>query len=128
MMHSQQNSLVQNDNTDGWVDTMVSCAQAVNKLFTKNTCRVCQVYSDKQVEFEQRLQELNITSPVDSAYLKAFIPLHPEVELYRQFLFDEDSVVDSVGHRETTEYSSSSYVDDVNVLEDARTLTTQRTQ
>lgn len=120
-------AVTDNHNSDDWVDTMVSCAQAVNKLFVHNTCRLCQVYSDKQVEFEQNLQEANSTSPVDRAFLRTFLPLHPEVEIYRQFLFDEDSVADSLGHRGegTNELSSNNqeYVED-----DVRTMATQRTQ
>jgi hypothetical protein len=118
----QENSLVTGSDrsNDDWVDTLVSCAQVVNKLFVRNTCRICQVYSDKQVEFEERLQENS--NPVDRAMLRAAMPLHPEVELYRQFLFDEDSVVESVGLREETDFSSSHNDDD------AQTLTTQRTR
>ena len=127
---------VEKINSDDWVDTMVSCAQAMNKLFVHNTCRLCQVYSDKQVEFERQLQEENNSSscnnPVDRAFLRTGgIPqmLLPEVELYRQFLFDEDSVVDSVGQREETDFSISSHrdIDDNNSEADGRTLMTQRT-
>jgi hypothetical protein len=118
----KENSLVTSSDrsNDDWVDTLVSCAQVVNKLFVRNTCRICQVYSDKQVEFEERLQENS--NPVDRAMLRAAMPLHPEVELYRQFLFDEDSVVESVGLREETDFNSSHNDDD------AQTLTTQRTR
>lgn len=112
---------------EDWVDTMVSCAQAVNKLFVRNTCRLCQVYTDKQVEYEERLQEDSDSyNPVDRAVLHTILPpLHPEVEFYRQFLFDEDSVVESVCLREDTEISSSHVDDDDEVF---RTLSTQRTQ
>lgn len=103
MMQHERNkhstALVSSD--DCWVDSVVSAARTVNKLFTRNTCRVCQLYSDKQVEFERTMAESDTIgiSPVDRAFLKT-MPFQPEVALYRQFLFDEDSVVDSVGQRE----------------------------
>jgi hypothetical protein len=123
---SKENALVTgNQNSDDWVDALVSCANVVNKLFVRNTCRLCQVYSDKQVEFEQRLQDNS--NPVDRAVLRTVLPLHPEVELYRQFLFDEDSVVESVGLREESEFSSS-HPDEDDDTHTAHTLTTQRTQ
>lgn len=77
------------DNDDRWVDTMVSCAQAVNKMFVRNTCRLCHVYTDRQVEFEVSREN----NPVERAFLKAAATMQPEVELYRRFLFDEESVV-----------------------------------
>jgi hypothetical protein len=114
----KQRALVplQNQSETDWVDTVVSCAQMVNKMFTRNTCRLCHVYSDKQVEFENSMRSVDeSSSPVDRAFLKAVFPA-AEVEMYRQFLFDEDSVVDSVGHREHSH-------DD----EENQTVTTQRT-
>ena len=94
---------------DRWVDTIVNCANTVNKLFTQNTCRVCQVYSDKQLEYEVSLESNNsITSPVDRAALKTgYLHYYPHVEVYRQFLFDEDSVVESVGNRDLPKCCSS---------------------
>ena len=84
-----QNSIRGGDDDDRWVDSVVSCAQAVNKMFVRNTCRLCQVYTDRQVEFEVSREN----NPVERAFLKAAATFQPEVELYRQFLFDEDSVV-----------------------------------
>lgn len=72
-----------------WVDKTVNLARACNKLFTKNTCRLCQVYVDQQVEFENRQEDASVKNPARSM----------EVELYRQFLFDEESVVDGVCER-----------------------------
>jgi hypothetical protein len=107
------------DYDDGrWIDTVVSCAQTVNKLFTRNTCRLCHVYSDRQVEYENSiiaaLENTTTTSsvstsssalpnsPVERACLKAAhctSLVGPEVELYRQFLFDEESVEEAVYSR-----------------------------
>jgi hypothetical protein len=119
------------DHDARWIDTVVSCAQTINKLFTRHTCRLCHVYSDRQVEYENSLSlaaaaapttvdyagsgmypqlveqeqhQLAVISPVERAYLKTTRTanaalLQPEVEFYRQFLFDEESVVDAVYSR-----------------------------
>lgn len=114
-----------------WVDTVVNCATIMNKIFTRNTCRLCHIYSDKQVEFEERIQQ-NATITATAAewysiqqgamYNNDFHhdTLYPEqppqepmnhvvapshsvspvnteaIELYRKYLFDEESVVDSI--------------------------------
>ena len=131
-----------------WVDTVVNCANIMNKIFTRNTCRLCHIYSDKQVEFEERLQEnATITATAAEWYniqqqqgamnsrgnetndFDRDVMYHPQqeqqqqieapssntlivppnsvsssmppvdleaVELYRKYLFDEESVVDSI--------------------------------
>jgi len=111
--------LVQNGDED-WVDTMVSCAQAVNKMFVRNTCRLCQVYTDRQVEFEVQQQQ----NPVERAFLKAALA-QPEVEIYRQFLFDEESVVGGLpgydDEDDEEEQPQEQHQDD------SRTVGTQRT-
>lgn len=109
----------------GLLDSFISAANIVNKLFQKSSCAVCQMYTDKQLEFEIRQDRLlqsenstdpdrlqltssedsgccsQSTSPVDRAYMKcasgpsgAF-----EIAMYRQFLFDEESVVDTIENR-----------------------------
>ncbi len=112
----------------GPLDSFISAANIVNKLFQKSSCAVCQMYTDKQLEFEIRQDRLlqsenptnptdpdrlqltssedsgccsQSTSPVNRAYMKcasgpsgAF-----EVAMYRQFLFDEESVVDTIENR-----------------------------
>jgi hypothetical protein len=129
-----------------WVDTMVNCANIMNKIFTRNTCRLCHIYSDKQVEFEERIQQnatitataaewyniqqqnamsssgndahdyyhdstigpLQTQSPQffnnptlpPNSISSSLSPVDPEaVELYRKYLFDEESVVDSIEMR-----------------------------
>ena len=99
--------MVQNKDTDlddgRWVDTMVTCAETVKKLFVKNTCRLCQTYVDRQVDFEIK-NAAQQTMTMESAFLNAAGAMPPvQVELYRQFLFDEESVVDSVGLRDAEE-------------------------
>jgi hypothetical protein len=85
---------------DGWVDSMVEVARACNKLFTKHTCGLCHVYVDKQVEYESRQEDHkrggdHPLSPVERVWMKTGLGLergNMEVDMYRQFLFDEDSV------------------------------------
>jgi hypothetical protein len=74
-----------------WVDSVVDVASHMRKMFTKSTCRLCQVYVDNQVEFEQQQRDENF------CYQKQ--PHGIEVELYRQFMFDEESVVECVSER-----------------------------
>jgi hypothetical protein len=115
MTHIDQDSasssyLVEHHRSSDWLETMANCAQMVNKIVARNTCRVCHIYVDKQVEFEQRLQETSEWYSQNNA--TAFHQQSQMIELYRQYLFDEDSVVDSVECRmqddeEEKEQSSS---------------------
>ena len=85
-----------------WVDNMVKVATAANKLVRKNCCNLCHVYVDKQVEFEEKeLARENEqhqhqgmgtgNSPTERLWSKMNTE-NLEVEVYRQFLFDESSV------------------------------------
>lgn len=53
-----QTSLISKDRggggDDDWVGSVVQAANTCKKLFTANTCRLCQVYVDEQVEYERR--------------------------------------------------------------------------
>lgn len=106
---------------DDWVDSVVGVAQTCKKLFTQHTCRLCQVYVDEQVEFERRQEEASGHVP-----RKSWMQTQPtlEVELYRQFLFDEDSVVEHVSEREMSEAAALPSAAE----EEQQTVTTQRTQ
>ena len=82
---------------------MVEVARTCNKLFSKR-CNACNVYVKKQVEYETSQEQLlgssRTHSPMARVWQKAGIQQSQlEVELYRQFLFDEESVVDGVGLR-----------------------------
>jgi hypothetical protein len=98
-----------------WVDSVVDVASTCKKILTAHTCRLCQVYTDAQVEFEVRQEESaqqqqqhqqqhpsRSAAPVASSspFFQAMMPNSLEVEMYRQFLFDEDSVVEGVNERE----------------------------
>jgi hypothetical protein len=94
-----------------WVDSVVDVATTCKKIFTAHTCRLCQVYTDAQVEYEVRQEETAqqqqepLSQPQHqraakgSSFFQA-LPNSLEVELYRQFLFDEESVVEGVNERE----------------------------
>jgi hypothetical protein len=97
-----------------WVDSVVDVASTCKKILTAHTCRLCQVYTDAQVEFEVRQEEsaqqqhqqqqqpARSAAPVanTSSFFQTMMPNALEVEMYRQFLFDEDSVVEGVNERE----------------------------
>jgi hypothetical protein len=109
-MMKEDNALVganQQPSQFQWIDTVVEAATTANKLFTRNTCRMCHVYSDKQVEFETRNE--GSSSPMERLMMRTTQEASLEVELYRQFLFDEDSVVDNVTHREMPDYLTDNH-------------------
>ncbi|CAB9503289.1 expressed unknown protein [Seminavis robusta] len=81
------------------VDGMVKVATACNLLVRRHACNLCHVYADRQVEFEQREESsppsssrtyASSSSPTERAWKKMNSSL--EVDLYRRFLFDEESV------------------------------------
>ncbi|GAX21873.1 hypothetical protein FisN_30Hh074 [Fistulifera solaris] len=85
---------------DGWVDSMVEVAKVCNNLFTKQ-CNLCNIYTNKQVEYEWRQEKTlqSSSSPVERALQKVDHG-NLEVHLYRQFLFDEESVIAGASLRE----------------------------
>lgn len=101
----QQSHLVPSE--DDWVESVVEVARTCKKLFTRHTCRLCQVYVDQQVAYEQQ-EEASMVEGMDASsrsnpanWLQKNVVDHSlEVELYRQFLFDEESVVSVVEERE----------------------------
>jgi hypothetical protein len=107
-----------------WVDSVVDVATTCKKIFTAHTCRLCHVYTDAQVEYEvrqeetaqlqRRMPEHQRAATAGSSFFQSVVPNPLEVELYRQFLFDEDSVVEGVNEREKD-------------FEDMQSTTTQRT-
>lgn len=95
-----------------WVDRMVKMANACNSLVISK-CNLCHVYANRQVEFEQERDAARraLETPATSVFSSPASPtervwqkmnagcnvgnINPlEVNLYRQFLFDEESVVD----------------------------------
>ena len=119
--------LQSNQHDSNILDTLYFAATSINKLFTSSSsCAVCKMYTEKQIEFEIRqdrlltanhsnIQGLALTtsedsgccsqtsSPVDRAHFKCASMQGDasdyEVAMYRQFLFDESSVVDTITNR-----------------------------
>lgn len=100
---------------EGWVDSVVEVARTCNKLFSKHACGVCHIYVDKQVQMEFEQDKTGSSndpiSPVERAWLKSgFAQSNLEVDMYRQFLFDEDSVASGVTHRRQQEQGSKNRI------------------
>jgi hypothetical protein len=92
-----------------WVDRMVKVANACNSLVVSK-CNMCHVYANRQVEFEasEAARRRAAMTPATSVFSSPASPTERvwqkmnascaaanslEVNLYRQFLFDEESVV-----------------------------------
>lgn len=108
-------TLVAKEQKDNWVESVMNVAHTCKKLFTKHTCRLCQVYVDQQVEYERRQE-------VEGEHIQTFdanTAPSLEIEIYRQFLFDEGSVVETVSGREKA--------DDGKSHDDTQSTVTQRT-
>jgi hypothetical protein len=86
-----------NKEESDWVESVADVAQTCKKLFSANACRLCDVYTDAQVEYEVRQEKQ--PQPKYWMHMMSHQP-SLEVELYRQFLFDEDSVMEVVSERE----------------------------
>lgn len=98
-MRTQDALVVRSTNNDvDWVDTVERTAAVMKKFFTKTTCRLCQVYVDQQVQYEVQQEDKQLGTHWVSSVRDL------EVELYRQFLFDENSVIEHVdSFRDETE-------------------------
>ena len=83
---------------DDWIEKAGTISQAFNKLLAKSACKLCSVYVDEQVEFESKQEDYKTT--MAKAWMRSYARNSMEVELYRQMLFDEESVADSVAGRD----------------------------
>jgi hypothetical protein len=77
--------------TTPWIDGVVALADTCHQLWKQQTkaCHVCSAYVEKQVEFERR----------EESYWPSTAAAHPQVQFYRSFLFDEESVMETVRSR-----------------------------
>jgi hypothetical protein len=80
----------------GFADIVVKAAAACNQLVIDN-CGMCTVYCDKQVQYESVLEQYKMTSPLEGLFSK--LDNSMEVQVCRDDLFDETSVVDQVNSR-----------------------------
>lgn len=74
-------------------ELVVRAASLCNKVIVEK-CGMCTVYCDEQIQYEALAQDFHNTTQTS-----IFDLYHQEVETARNFLFDEDSVVDSIIER-----------------------------
>lgn len=86
------------NSADDWIEKAGTISQAFNKLLAKSACKLCNVYVDEQVEFESQQEDYKTT--MAKAWMRSYAKNSMEVELYRQMLFDEESVAESVAGRD----------------------------
>jgi hypothetical protein len=78
------------------METMVKAATTCNKILLEN-CGLCTIYCDKQVQYEWMQDQYRLSQLLQKTDPN---PLNnQEVKLYQDFLFDEQSVVESVSSR-----------------------------
>ncbi|GKY99852.1 hypothetical protein MPSEU_000938900 [Mayamaea pseudoterrestris] len=102
-----------------WVDTVERTASVMKKFLTRTTCRLCQVYADEQVQYEVQLEKQTGMQHETSNWVASSVR-NLEVELYRQFLFDENSVIQHAdSFRDETEETEAAH--DEEEIENGRT-------
>lgn len=106
-------SIVTSQQNGDWVNRTGS---KFTNLISNTTCvRLCSLYVDEQVEYEIRQEDcvttmnrmMSVVSSVGAASMlapaRAVAAGALEVEMYKQFLFDEESVLTSLTEREEDE-------------------------
>jgi hypothetical protein len=96
-MSREERTIVQQGS---FADIVVKAASACTKLVSEN-CGLCTVYCDKQVQYESVLEQYNMGTPLDNLFRKLDKSL--EVQVYQDYLFDEESVVEQVSSRQEDE-------------------------
>jgi hypothetical protein len=92
---SGENSLIQQKGS--FVENVVA---ACNKAMVEN-CGLCTIYCDKQVQYETVVEQYNISTQLGGLFKK--LDNSVEVQVCRDFLFDEDSVVHQANSRSDDE-------------------------
>lgn len=128
MVKSRRSNEFDDDIVNGqdWLSKAGDLSQAVSlgvaNLLTKSGCKMCAGdYLNAQVAFEERQEDYKTT--MAKVWLRSYRP-SMEVELYRQFLFDEESVVESVTERD--EATLNAFEQAARRLEDDVTISTQK--
>lgn len=75
---------------------VAKAASACNKTIVEN-CGLCTVYCDKQVQYETVVEQYSISTQLGGLFKK--LDNTAEVQVCRDFLFDEDSVVQQANSR-----------------------------
>jgi hypothetical protein len=88
------------------LETVVNAASAVNKVLMEN-CGLCTVYCDQQVKYEDWVQhQYHVSTSSMNHLLQKMNPNQlqdDEIKQYQEFLFDEESVLESVASRDIDE-------------------------
>lgn len=89
--------VTKNNNGESYLtDLVVRAASLCNRMIVEK-CAMCTVYCDEQIQYEFQHQANFATRAMSMATFN--YEHHSEVQAARSFLFDEDSVVDSVDGR-----------------------------
>ena len=97
-MSQDERNLVQQGS---FAEIVVKAASACTKLVSEN-CGLCTIYCDKQVQYESVLMEqYQLTNPLEDLFGR--LDNSTEVQVYKDFLFDEESVVEQVNSRQEEE-------------------------
>ena len=91
-----------------FLETVVNAASAINNILMEN-CGICTVYCDNQVKYEEWANEQYRVSTASLNHLFTRINANTpttenaaeEVKQYQEFLFDEQSVLESVASRDS---------------------------
>lgn len=81
------------DGESSITDLVVRAASACNKMIVEK-CGFCTVYCDQQIQYESLSKDFHHTA--QHAILDLY---YEEVQSAKNFLFDEDNVVDSITQR-----------------------------
>jgi aldehyde:ferredoxin oxidoreductase len=92
---SEENSMIQQKGS--FVENVVAKAAST---FVEN-CGLCTIYCDKQVQYETVVEQYNISTQLGGLFKK--LDDSVEVQVCRDFMFDEDSVVHQANSRSDDE-------------------------
>ena len=106
--HDRQEQLMEQGSSDqeqalsieqkgSFAELVVKAAAVCNRMIVEN-CSLCTLYCDKQVQYETAVMERYVTGDALSDLFRT-LETNPEVQEYRERLFDEQSVVESVSSR-----------------------------
>jgi hypothetical protein len=79
-------------------DYVVQASSLCTKMVTEN-CGLCTVYCDKQIQYESVAEQYILAGGSSLGNLFHKLDDNTDAQVYRNVLFDEDSVVESVSSR-----------------------------
>jgi aldehyde:ferredoxin oxidoreductase len=95
---SEEAALIQQQNSIS--DTVAQAALTCNKTIVENViqnCSACTLYCDKQVQYETVVEQYNITTQLAGIFNR--LDNSEDVRICKDFLFDEESVVQKSNSR-----------------------------